>query len=100
MSSLPLPSPAPATSHGNTSHRKLSRVTHGNTERVCLSPDEIKDIYRVDGIGAGCTTDASEKKDALANRRLRVAAARTDSSRGVQVLDPPRSNEATAHKCR
>jgi hypothetical protein len=100
VSSLPLPSPAPATSHGNTSHRKLTRVTNKNTQRVYLSPDEIKDIHRVDGIGAGCTADASKKKDALANRGLRVAAARADGSRGVQVLHPPRSKETTAHKCR
>ena len=42
------------------------------------SPNEIQNVHREDGFGSRCAADAREKKDALADRGLRVPAAGAD----------------------
>jgi hypothetical protein len=66
-------------------------------QRPSLSPYEVEDVHREDGFASSCAADAREKKDALADCRLRVAAASTDRWRRVQMFHPSRSNEAAAH---
>ena len=75
-------------------------MTNESISCFFISPYEIKNVYRVNRLAACCSADSREEKDALADSCLRVAAARADRWRRVQVLNTACRNEASAHECK